>query len=280
MRHALPDAHVLAGMDVTQVRNTPFGRMLIRRFAGEGREFEKFVTATGFDPRRDISELVFSAGETEERWLVAARGSFPAVKLMALAKASGAEITVRDGIRIASSTKFVSATPGGKPMAFAFLSPTLALAGDDASVEQAVARRRTASGPPAAVARRAAKVASDYPAWFTAGSAAALMPGGLGPLSEGVMKTVDRASGGARFASDVQFSAELIERTPEDAQALAEVVRFLATMAGTRPGGGAADIAALLQGLKVTAEGNLVRVAGTASYPLIEALFSETEPPQ
>src|SRR4029453_1372551 len=57
----MPEAKVLAGANVSQVRNSPFGQFLISQGPFNEPEFQQFVQATGFDPLRDIFEVVMAS---------------------------------------------------------------------------------------------------------------------------------------------------------------------------------------------------------------------------
>src|SRR5689334_7673993 len=54
----MPDAKVLAGMNIAQVRTSPYGQYLLAQIPLGHPEFQQFVQATGFDPIRDLTEVV------------------------------------------------------------------------------------------------------------------------------------------------------------------------------------------------------------------------------
>jgi hypothetical protein len=60
----MPDAQVLAGMQVQQSLASPFGQYFLTQIpSNDGAS--KFATSTGLDPRRDVREILMaSAGVT------------------------------------------------------------------------------------------------------------------------------------------------------------------------------------------------------------------------
>src|SRR6478752_6407311 len=64
----MPDAKVLAGMNIAQVRNSPYGQYLLTQIPLGRPELQQFVQSTGFDPIRDLTEMVAaSAGEPGDK---------------------------------------------------------------------------------------------------------------------------------------------------------------------------------------------------------------------
>ncbi len=272
MRYAIPDAPVLAGVRMAAVRGSAFEKFVLAQIAGEGREFDNFVKATGFDPRKQIHEAVLSG--KGGKWLVAARGVFPPETLTALARASGAEIAAEGGVEIVNAGKAAEASPIGRPMTFAFLSRTLALAGDEESVRAAVARRRTANGPAPALGRRAAKVSATYPVWFVAQEFPDAAPGNS-PVSGALLKDVQMASGGLRMGEPMHLQAEVVERTPDAARALAEVLRFMTQLGEGARDAQSAPIAAALSAAQIGVAANAVRIDIPVTVEALEAILMD-----
>ena len=55
-----PDAKVLAGINVDQARNSPLGQFLLAMMPADA-GFQQFVAVSGFDPRRDLHEILVAA---------------------------------------------------------------------------------------------------------------------------------------------------------------------------------------------------------------------------
>lgn len=268
LRYSLPNAGTLVGVRMSEVRDTPFGRFVLARIAGEGREFEEFVSATGFDPRKQVEDAVFSSAPGGE-WLVAARGSFPRATLARVAQSAGAEVEEVDGVQFVAAAKGAADSPVGRPMAFALLSENLALAGDEESVRQAIERRSAAQGPPAALASRAQEAAAAYPVWFAMREFPEAQAGET-PLSGEVLKEVESANGGLVLGEPMTFHAALLSTGPEAAANLANVLKFVAQLAGT-PGQNS-PAASSLAGAQVSQEDRIVRLSMPVTLELIEAL--------
>src|SRR5215467_11736565 len=87
----MPDAKVLAGVNVEQAKGTQFGQYVLNQLQTHDTEMQKLIAATGFDPRRDVREvLVASDGAPQsKRGLALARGNFDIAKITATATAHG-----------------------------------------------------------------------------------------------------------------------------------------------------------------------------------------------
>src|SRR5258708_38237966 len=88
----MPDAKVLAGVNVEQAKGTQFGQYVLNQLQSQDAEMQKLITLTGFDPRRDVREvLVASDGNVQNKiGLGLARRTFDVAKITAAATAHGA----------------------------------------------------------------------------------------------------------------------------------------------------------------------------------------------
>src|ERR1035441_3977407 len=60
----MPDATVLAGVNVDQAKTTPFGQyVLTTLLQQQDQKLQQLATLTGFDPRRDVHELLLRSEE-------------------------------------------------------------------------------------------------------------------------------------------------------------------------------------------------------------------------
>ena len=70
----MPDAKVVAGVNVQQAMATPFGQYVLSLIAPQDQQIQSLATQIGFDPRRDVRELlVASTGAPAHAGLVLAR---------------------------------------------------------------------------------------------------------------------------------------------------------------------------------------------------------------
>src|SRR5437879_292462 len=86
----MADSKVVAGINVEQAKNSPFGQFVLSRLQNDEEGFQKWTGLTGFDPRRDLREvLMATVGEPGQRGLVVARGTFDSGKILDAALAAG-----------------------------------------------------------------------------------------------------------------------------------------------------------------------------------------------
>src|SRR5512138_3818022 len=117
-------AKVVAGIDVQTAAASPFGQFVLSRAQQGDEGLQKLIQATGFDPRRDITELLFVSLDNPPahgNGLVLARGRFDIDRLVAYAQAhTKAAVSTYAGVR------FVSVGDGDNG-AFAFLDTNTAV---------------------------------------------------------------------------------------------------------------------------------------------------------
>jgi hypothetical protein len=278
LKLVMPDARVVSGIHVAQMKKSPFGQFMLAQFsAAQDPEFDGFVKASGFDPRYHLDELVMAspARGDEERRLIVARGTFNAARILELARGIGATVDNHNGIDILSNGAAGTAAPNTTPLAIAFLSDTVAVAGDPESVRAAVARRETGTGPSREILDRIAAVSAASDAWFVSQVPVTELARGLpasnlsGALQGDALKSIEQASGGAIFGTAVRISAELVTRTAEDAAGLAGVLRFLSGMLRTGPQ------QTLVSALEVKPDGKTLKLDAAIPEALLEALYRQ-----
>ena len=60
----MPDAKVVAGVNVDQAKTSPFGQYVLLQMQSQDQNMRELAAQTGFDPTRDVHELlVASSGE-------------------------------------------------------------------------------------------------------------------------------------------------------------------------------------------------------------------------
>jgi len=259
----MPDAKVVAGLNVEQARNSPFGQFLLSRIQSDDQGLQKLTTLTGFDPRRDLREvLMASVGQPGHKGLVVARGTFDAAKILDAARAAGHTSESYKGIEI------LTGKDDSLTHAVAFLDGSIAIAGDAESVKAAIDRRTAASSLDPALAVKVGQLSTSLDAWSVSIVPFASLAGQHVPdmrlngmLNSDVLKNVQQTSGGVKFGAIIQLSVEAVARNEKDATALADVVRFLGSMVQSNaPNAGAAAITSLVQSLDVKSDGSTVKV--------------------
>jgi hypothetical protein len=257
-----PEAKVIVGVNVEQTRNSTFGRRLLSEMDRDP-SLEKFVSATGFDPRRDLREILLaspSASKTGGKGLVLCRGQFDPGRIRAIADVTGGSTTTYEGVEVA-----VSREQAGRALWIAILDRSMAVAGDPDSVRSALGRRRSASRMAAALAAKAADLGTRNDIWVLSEGALPEIAGSLpqspaGRIGPEILNAIQQTSAGIKFGSTVLISGEAVTRSPQDATALADVLRFVAGMVQlNRDKQGAAELATVLDTLDLKAEANTMR---------------------
>src|SRR4051794_25481921 len=85
----MPDAKVLAGVNVDQAKVTPFGLYILGQMQLQDAHLKELTTLTGFDPSRDVHELLVAtnstaSGKGPQTGLAVARGNFDPARITAL----------------------------------------------------------------------------------------------------------------------------------------------------------------------------------------------------
>ena len=261
----MPDATVLAGVNVDQAKATPFGQyVLTTLLQSQDQKLQQLATLTGFDPRQDVHELLLASTSAPggKTGLVLARGIFAPDKIAAAAQSAGAGAEVYGGVSIIEDPQHQNG--------FAFLDPTLAVAGDLANVKAAIDRRSGGPTIPAALVAQVNKLSSTEDAWaLSTVPPSTLRPPSAAPPAAGAdlgnaLQKIQSASGGVKFGSVVVLTGQAQAATPRDASALGDVLKLFVNLAqaqaSNHPGA-----AALAQSLVVTTQGSTVKI--TLSLP-------------
>ena len=266
----MPDATVLAGVNVDQAKATPFGQyVLTTLLQAQDQQLQQLATLTGFDPRRDVNELLLASTSApgSKTGLVLARGAFDPAKIAAAAQLAGAGAETYGGVSIIEDPQ--------RQNGFAFLDSTLVVAGDLANVKAAIDRR--AGGPtiPVALAARVNQLSSTQDAWAistvppsTLKPPAAVPPAAAPPAAaanvQNALQKIESASGGVKFGSVVVLTGQAQAATPQDASQLGDVLKLFVSMAQVQASQHP-EAAALAQSLVVTTQGSTVKI--TLSLP-------------
>jgi hypothetical protein len=264
----MPDAKVLAGINVQKAKTTPFGQFLLTQMP-VGDPMNGFIAATGFDPRQDLTEvLIASDAAAKSTGLVLARGTFnPAQIASAVAKDGNHTTQIYNGAQLITSN---SNTDHG---AVAFLSGSIAIAGDLTSVKGAIDRSTGNNAiDPGLAAKVAAFAATD--AWSV--SIAPINLGGDGaapnnPLG-GALKSIQQASGSILLTSPVQISAQALAASDQDATSLSDVLKFVVMMMQGQNTGATS----LLNSLNVTTDHSTINIQLSIPEDQLEQLIEST----
>lgn len=275
----MPDARILTGIQVDQSKTSKFGQFVLSQIT-DNADLQKFASESGFDPRRDLREIVVAAtGIDGKGALVIGRGSFQKDRILSAAKVGGGVASTYKGVEM------VSASSENTLSTIAFLDSSTALVGDATSVKAAIDRRISgAAGLSAALAAKARETGSQADAWFVTLAPLAEFLGGkmgdanLGGAMQGnLLEKVKQASGGVKFgATEVGIGFEAVTPTDKDASALADVLRFLASMLQSNQGSSdpkASKAASLVDKLKLTTQANVMKLSLSIPEADMERMF-------
>ncbi len=270
----MPEAKVVAGVNLAQARTSPFGQFLLSRAQHEDEGLTKFMAITGFDPRRDLTEVVLasSSDSTRKSGIAIARGRFDVNRLIAAARADGRSVETYNGVEMTTGKH------GNDSLAF--FDSTLAVAGVTSEVRSAIDRRNRPTAFHAAIAAKIAQLGASQDAWVVSlGPVAGFKPGLKdktvnGAFNGDLAKSIEQASAGVKFGAMVQVTAEAVARTAKDATALADVARFLASMAQLNvQEKDTGKFGEVLQSLDVKTQANTVRLSLAISEDQMERLI-------
>jgi hypothetical protein len=264
----MPDAKVLAGVNVQQAKGTQFGQYILNELQSHDADLQKLVTLTGFDPRRDVNELLVASDGVPggKTGLALATGMFDVAKITAAATLEGVKSEVYNGVTILEEPK--------KQMAgIAFLDTKTVVAGDIASVKGAIDRYQLKSSQSLSAA-----VTTQVGQWSTqdAWGITTVPPSSLAPPAKAgaqnnpmanIAQNVKSAGGGVKFGAPgglVVFTGNAQCDTAQNATTLGDMVKLLINMAQMQAGQDP-TAAALIKSVTVTASGTSVTV--TASLP-------------
>lgn len=269
---------VVMGLHVDRSVNSPFGQFLMKQMQKDDSDFQKFVTATGFDPRRDLTEVItVTSADQKGHGLVLARGTFDLGKIQAAATQQGAAFTNYKDVQVITGKS-------GNDGWIAFLDSRTALVGDSGSVKAAIDRRGGASALDFKLSSKVQDVSNRYDAWMVSTAPMSNFAGKMpdpqmnGALKGDMIQGIEMASGGIQFGSNIQIAGEAVTRSDKDASALVDVVKFLAGMVQlNRDKPEVSNLASILDSLTLKSSGNTMSLSLTVPEPQLEQLI-QTKP--
>jgi hypothetical protein len=283
-----PDATMISGIQVDQSKTSKFGQYVLSQMSPSDPGLLKFITDTGFDPRRDLNELVVAttgpAGATQ--MVVFGRGTFNSAKIMTAGVAStGATVVTYNGVYL------LTHQDKGTPSSLAFLGSSTAVMGSVDAVKAAIDRNH--SGGPYLSSDIQAKIQSlgaANDAWFLSTGPVTNLFGGAMPdknlsqaMNGNLLQAVISANGGVKFGSQtIVVSGEAVTRSDKDATALADVIRFVAGLVQTNQDGSpqAQQAATLLSGLQLSTSASTMKLSLSLPEATMEQLFMSMPHPK
>ena len=163
----------------------------------------------------------------------------------------------------------------------AFLDPSTAVLGDVPSVETAIQQRKANAPPSSSLLDKVAQVSVNNDFWFVTLAPISQFAGALpdpnlsSALNGNVLSAINQLSGAVHFGDTVTISVEAVTRTAQDAQALADVLKFAASLAqlNSQNNPASAQIAALLNTLDSRTAGNITTISLAVPEQQLEQLL-------
>jgi len=274
------DPQVIAGIDFARAKSSPFGQRILAEIKDEDKGLRELIESTGFDPRRDLREVVMASdGKTGERTVILARGTFDQSKINALLSTKGGTKSFYKGVEIWTDGR--STKPDG---CVAIVDSSLAIFGKDLAVKEAIDRRSASGSALSADLQRRINEWSANDAWFITTASFAemginkdgqnrVMPNGLSS------DAIRSASAGVRFAKDVMVSGEALTRSEQDAQALVDVFRFITSMIrlnADKPE--ASEALKIAETMQVTVSGATVKFSLAVPEEMLDKMMERKRP--
>ncbi len=284
---AMPDAQVVAGLQVDQAKSSLFGQYVLSHLSVNDTKLEQFTSETGFDPRHDVSEIVvasnWKSNTPDNRWIVAAHGVFNISKITSTAQSNGGVIAPYQGINVVTLQASSSAQVD---TGIAFLDNATALVGDVASVKAAIDRKKSNAPIDGSVLAKAQTVSTGKDFWFVTLVPLSNFSGSIpdsnlsGAMQGNLLAAINQMSGGIRFGDTVTISAEAVTRSEKDAQALVDVVKFFAGLVqlNRQNNPAAGQVATLLDTLKTSTSGNITNISLAIPEQQLEQLLNSARP--
>jgi hypothetical protein len=257
----MPDVKVMADVNVEQAKSSPFGQYVLTQV--ETQQLTQIAALTGFDPTKDVNELLVAGNSAvKHSGLALVLGNFNVPAIAAVIAQQKVVTETYNGVTIYENTQ--------KESGLAFLSASIAAAGDLTNLKAAIDRVTAPSILPASLLTEIGQLSAANDAWaLTTVPPSSLKPSstapavpGLGNGADNVLGTVQSASAGIKFGTNVVMTAQAQADTAQNATAIAGLIQFLANMAQLK----AADepqVQALAKALAVSANGAAINISLT-----------------
>jgi hypothetical protein len=280
-----PDAKMLMGIQVSQTQASPFGQYLLSQdvLSQLDRSTNQILTEAGFDPRRDLREILAASGDGVSGLLLG-RGAFQPAKISKAAVTAGAVSSRYRGVDLLSSTGSGKSKIAGS---MAFLDASTLVAGDTDAVKAVIDRHASGAVFAGALADKARQISSLNDAWLASLTPPAALTGGaatgaaaagapqnsqLGPV-QNLLQSALQFSAGLKFAAtQATLSAEVVARSAQDAQSMADVLKFLTGML-QQANPNAAKTPSLADAAKIYVSGSAMHLVLSVPEQQLEQFF-------
>ncbi len=253
------DAIMLAGVHMDALRTTPLFQKLI---AGRSLpQLDDFARETGFDPRRDVRELLLASDGKDT--LIAARGTFSERGLAGLAKQSYKGVTLY--------------TRGERGAAF--IDTSTAIAGTLPAVKRALDRHPSGNGSgPEELLDRARQISSQYQIWSVSNGFENLLTSEIPETGNAanagrILRSLENTTIAADLSTGINAYLTGICRSDDEAKNLSDAARGLIGLARLGVPKKQPELLRLWDGIKVDQQQRTVNITVAAPEDLVEKML-------
>lgn len=235
---APPEATFLTGIDVARTSASPFGQHILSS-AGQEQDFQQLLNASGFDPRRDLQQLLLAGitnKATNGRFALLARGNFDVTKLSSSLQTHGFKPSSANG------TTLLVGSGVNNTMALAFPHAGIAVMGDVATVREVLAGGSSTSPDPELL-KEVSEVGPGNDVWFATllsanilGNQLSTSPSSPQLFNPEILRSITHSSGGIQFGSTVSLAVHLVTRSEQDAQSVSDLLKFAGNLLQAKQG--------------------------------------------
>jgi hypothetical protein len=255
-----PDATMVAGIRMEEVRSTPLYRKMLAQKRLQ--QLDEFARQTGFDPRRDVRELLVASNGKDN--LVAARGTFNVQAFEGMTKSSY------------KSYSLFTRDRGG----VALIDGSTAIAGNLPAVRAALDRYKAGdrSGPTELLGR-ARQIPPENQLWSVSNSFDNLLIG-LSPAGGNtanfarILHSLENATAAADLRTGVNGYLNGLCRTEPDAKNLGDTARGLVGLGRLSVPDNQPELLRLWDGIKVDQQQRTIKITVAIPQDLIDKLVN------
>jgi hypothetical protein len=254
-----PDATMLAGVRMEAIRSTPLYKKLLASQSLQ--QLDDFARETGFDPRRDVRELL--VGSNGKDLIIAARGTFPERNFEGLTKQKYKRYTL-----------YVRGQGG-----VALIDGSTAVAGTLSAVKAALDRHYAGDrARPDDLLTRARQIPAPNQVWSVANGFDNLLTsrvpetGNLGNAGR-ILRSLENTTIAADLSTGINGSLTGVCRTEQDAKNLGDAARGLIGLGRLSVPEKQPELLRLWDGIKVDQQLRTVNITVSVPEDLVEKLL-------
>ena len=280
------NATSLVGVDVERLKRTPAWRYWEEQsLRSNDTKFDEFTRETGFDPRRDVQELLV-ASTGEKQYVAVARGTFNVANLTRAMKAKNATVENYRGLEVLGGE---GKDQNGR---FCFLDDKTVLAGTRPELLGAI-DRKLGGGPSltsnTSLLSRAQAISGTHQVWAVSSNPGQLVNRNL-PRSGNaqasnfarIFSTMSDTSLALDLSGGLELRAQGLCQSGQDAKTLADAVRGLVALGRLSASEKEPEMMNVLDGIQVEERNNelaiKVKLDQTGFEKLLEKRGSRRRP--